>query len=67
MVFSSNFGGNIRFNSVVSVRVSNFISGDTLGSEDLVVLKRVVESSVVEVGRTVVLVSVGVGSGLFGR
>jgi len=67
VVFSSNFGGNIRFNSVVSVRVSNFISGDTLGSEDLVVLKRVVESSVVEVGRTVVLVSVGVGSGLFGR
>jgi len=67
VVFSSNFGGNIRFNSVVSVRVSNFISGDTLGSEDLVVLKRVVEGSVVEVGRTVVLVSVGVGSGLFGR
>lgn len=67
MVFSSNFGGNIRFNSVESVRVSNLIGGDTLGSEELVVLKRVMESSVVEVGRTVVLVSVGVGSGLFGR
>lgn len=67
MVFSSNFGGNIRFNSGMSVRVSNLISGDTLGSEELVVLKIIMESRVVEVGRTVVLGTVGVGSGLFSR
>ena len=67
MVFSSNFGGNIRFNSGMSVRVSNLISGDTLGSEKLVVLKIIMESRVVEVGRTVVLGTVGVGSCLFSR
>jgi hypothetical protein len=47
--------------------VSDFIGGNASSSEDLVVLKLIVESGVMEVRRAVVFVSIGVFSGLLLR
>lgn len=47
--------------------MSNFIGGDTLGGEDLVVLEIIIVSRVVEVGRSVVLLTIRVLFSFFGR
>jgi hypothetical protein len=64
---SRDFWGNVWFDTVEGVRVSNFIGGDTLGSEELGVLKIIIVSRVVEVRGTMVLLTIGVSLSLFGR
>jgi hypothetical protein len=64
---SRDFRGNVGFNTVEGVRVSNFIGGDTLGGEDLGVLKIIIVSRVVEVRGSVVLLTIRVSFGLLGR
>jgi len=64
---SGNFRGNVVFNAVKSIRVSNLLGGDALGSEDLGMLEFVVVGGVVEVRGSVVLLTIGVGLSLLGR
>lgn len=47
--------------------MSNFIGGDTLGSKELGVLKIIIVSRVVEVGRAMVLLTIRISFSLFGR
>lgn len=64
---SGSFRSNVCFNTVEGVRVSNFIGGDTLGGEDLVVLEIIIVSRVVEVRGSVVLLTIRVFLSLSSR